>query len=236
MTLTRIIYPHAHTHARTHARTNERTHACTHARMQSRTHARMRAVSEMNALKFPELYRELQKRRYLSIKTFLMWTWAALYQGAVIMLGGIVLFEERFVHVVGITFTALIFTELIMVAVEVKRWHPLMLLAQVLAPPHPHSRGACTSPQGGHAPSPPHGASPLPTSLLAQVLTLLVYLGCIVALSSPQMLDAAFDIHFMLSVEFAWRVAAITAASTVPIWVGKLLGNVCAPEVVAKLS
>ena len=72
--------------------------------------------------------------------------------------------------------------------------------------------------------------------LLAQVLTLLVYLGCIVALSSPQMLDAAFDIHFMLSVEFAWRVAAITAASTVPIWAGKLLGNFCAPEVVAKLS
>lgn len=32
-------------------------------------------VSETNALKFPELYRELQKRRYLSLKTFLQWTW-----------------------------------------------------------------------------------------------------------------------------------------------------------------
>ena len=41
-----------------------------------------------------------------------------------------------------ITFTALIFTELIMVAVEVKRWHPLMLLAQVLHP----------LPVGAHAP------------------------------------------------------------------------------------
>ena len=50
-----------------------------------------------------------------------------------ITLGGIVLFEQRFVHVVGITFTALILTELIMVAVEVKRWHALMLLAQVIA-------------------------------------------------------------------------------------------------------
>jgi len=37
-------------------------------------------VSELNALKFPELYRELQKRRYLSIKTFLVWTWKAVYQ------------------------------------------------------------------------------------------------------------------------------------------------------------
>ena len=35
------------------------------------------------------------------------------------------------VHVVGITFTSLIFTELIIVAIEIKRWHPLMLLAQV---------------------------------------------------------------------------------------------------------
>ena len=60
-------------------------------------------VSESNALKFPQLYRELQKRRYLSIKTFLMWVWTAVYQGAVIMLGGIVLFEERFVHVVRTT-------------------------------------------------------------------------------------------------------------------------------------
>ena len=100
----------------------------------------------------------------------------------------------------GITFTALIFTELFMVAVEVRRWHPLMLLAQVL--------------------------------------TLLVYLGCIVALGAPQMigLQSTFDIRFMLSAGFAWRVAAITAASTVPIWAGKLLGNFCAPEVVAKLS
>jgi len=155
-------------------------------------------VSEMNALKFPELYHELQKRRYLSIKTFLIWAWKAVYQGGVIMLGGIFLFEERFVHVVGITFTALILTELIMVAVEVKRWHPLMLLAQVL--------------------------------------TLLIYLACIVALSSPDFIEATFDIHFMLSVTFALRVGALTAASTVPIWFGKLCTQYCAPRVVTKLA
>ena len=51
-------------------------------------------MSEVNALKFPQLYRELQKRRYLSIKTFLVWTWKALYQGGVIMLGGVLLFEQ----------------------------------------------------------------------------------------------------------------------------------------------
>lgn len=158
-------------------------------------------VSEPNALKFPELYRELQKRRYLSVKTFLVWTWKAVYQGCVIMLGGIVLFEQRFVHVVGITFTALILTELLMVAVEVKRWHPLMLLAQLL--------------------------------------TLLVYLACIVALSSPDFAGgtmAIFDLRFMLSVPFAFRVTILTAASTLPIWCGKACSHYCSPRVVSKLS
>ena len=116
------------------------------------------------------------------------------------MLLGVFLFEQRFVHVVGITFTALILTENLMVVCEIKRWHPFMLLAQVL--------------------------------------TLLVYLGCIVALGAPQMigLQSTFDIRFMLSTGFAWRVAAITAASTAPIWLGKLCAHYCAPQVVTKLA
>jgi len=52
-------------------------------------------ISAENALKFPELYRELQKRRHLSLKTFLVWTWKAIYQGGVIMLGAIYLFDRR---------------------------------------------------------------------------------------------------------------------------------------------
>ena len=155
-------------------------------------------VSESNALKFPELYRELQKRRYLSLKTFLLWTWKALYQGGVIMLGGVLLFEQRFVHVVGITFTSLILTENLMVAVEVKQWHAIMLLAQVL--------------------------------------TFLVYVGALVALSSPTMIEATFDLEFILTVGFLWRVALLTAASTLPIWAGKVFSNICAPKLVTKLS
>ena len=113
-------------------------------------------------------------------------------------LGGVLLFEQRFVHVVGITFTALILTENLMVAVEVKRWHPFMLLAQVL--------------------------------------TLLVYVGAIIALSSPAMLDSTFDLQFILTDEFAWRVALLTAASTVPIWIGRLTTHYCSPRVATKLS
>ena len=146
----------------------------------------------------PELCREPQKRRYLSLKTFLSWAWKALYQGGVIMLGGVLLFEQRFVHVVGITFTSLILTENLMVAVEVKRWHPLMLLAQVL--------------------------------------TLLVYMTALVALSSPMLLDATFDLQFILTVEFAWRVALLTVASTLPVWIVKIGCQCLAPRVATKLG
>ena len=99
---------------------------------------------------------------------------------------------------VAITFTSLILTENIMVAVEVKRWHPLMLLAQVL--------------------------------------TLLMYACCIVALSSPSLLGADFDIQFMLSVPFAWRVATLTAVSTLPVWLEKVYTHQCAPRAQLKLA
>ena len=46
------------------------------------------------------------------------------------MLLGFLLFESQFIHVVAITFTALIFTELLMVALTLRTWHGLMLLAQ----------------------------------------------------------------------------------------------------------
>ena len=99
---------------------------------------------------------------------------------------------------VGITFTSLILTENLMVVVEVKRWHPLMLLAQIL--------------------------------------TLLVYIGAIIGLSSPKLIEGDFDMSFILSVAFAWRVAALTVASTMPIWFMKVFAHFCSPRVVTKLA
>ena len=53
--------------------------------------------------------------------------------GGVIMLLGFLLFEAQFIHVVAITFTALILTELLMVAVTIRTWHGLMLLAELFS-------------------------------------------------------------------------------------------------------
>lgn len=53
--------------------------------------------------------------------------------GGIIMFGGLFLFDQDFIHVVSITFTALILTELLMVALTIRTWHWLMLLAEVIS-------------------------------------------------------------------------------------------------------
>ena len=49
------------------------------------------------------------------------------------MLLGFLLFEALFVHVVAITFTALVLNELLMVALTIRTWHGLMVLAQLFS-------------------------------------------------------------------------------------------------------
>lgn len=47
------------------------------------------------------------------------------------MYGALLAFDYDFIHVVSISFSALIVTELIMVAMTVHTWHWAMLIAQV---------------------------------------------------------------------------------------------------------
>ncbi|XP_017493917.1 PREDICTED: probable phospholipid-transporting ATPase IIB, partial [Rhagoletis zephyria] len=83
-------------------------------------------------LKFPELYK-LMKGRSLSYKTFFIWVLISIYQGSVIMYGSILLFNDEFIHVVAITFTAVILTELLMLALTVRTWHWLMIVAELIS-------------------------------------------------------------------------------------------------------
>ena len=89
-------------------------------------------VSDETALLYPELYKELTKGRSLSMRTFFQWLLISVYQGGIIMILAILLFEDEFLHIVSITFTALIFNELLMVAFEIKRWHRYMIYAEVV--------------------------------------------------------------------------------------------------------
>ncbi|XP_050504086.1 probable phospholipid-transporting ATPase IIB isoform X1 [Diabrotica virgifera virgifera] len=90
-------------------------------------------VSPEIALTYPELYKDLAKGRSLSYKTFFMWVLISIYQGGVIMYGALLLFEDEFIHIVAISFTSLILTELIMVALNIRTWHYLMVLAELFS-------------------------------------------------------------------------------------------------------
>lgn len=90
-------------------------------------------VTPQVALTYPELYKDLSKGRSMSFKTFFMWVLISIYQGGVIMYGALFLFEDDFIHIVGISFTALVLTELLMVALTIHTWHRYMVLAELLS-------------------------------------------------------------------------------------------------------
>ncbi|CAB3373244.1 Hypothetical predicted protein [Cloeon dipterum] len=90
-------------------------------------------VSSKIALTYPELYKELSKGRSLSFKTFFSWVLISIFQGGIIMYGALILFEDDFIHIVAISFTALVLTELTMVALTVRTWHYLMVLAELVS-------------------------------------------------------------------------------------------------------
>ena len=70
-------------------------------------------------LKFPVMYKTLQKGRNLNIKTFIYWVFKSVYQGAVIMIATVSFFESNYLNIISITFTVLIFIEIINVYSEV---------------------------------------------------------------------------------------------------------------------
>ena len=76
-------------------------------------------MSLEKVLKFPILYKSLQKGRNLNVKTFLYWVFKSVFQGSIIMIGTVVMFENNYLNIVSITFTVLIFIEVINVYSEV---------------------------------------------------------------------------------------------------------------------
>ena len=85
-------------------------------------------VNVSAVMKFPPLYKTLQKGRSLSTKTFLIWLWKSIFQGCVIMLASVIFFKESFTNIVTITFSALIIIELLNVYSEVRHTLSIFIL------------------------------------------------------------------------------------------------------------
>ncbi|KAG9102404.1 putative aminophospholipid-translocase [Ceratobasidium sp. 370] len=151
-----------------------------------------RDVNESLALLYPELYKELTKGRSLSFKTFFTWCVISVYQGGAIMIMSLLLFENEFLNIVAISFTALILNELIMVALEITTWHLYMVISEVV--------------------------------------TLFFYV------ISIAFLPEYFDLSFVLSWRFAWKVALIVCVSSVPLWLIKTVRSRVRPATYSKLT
>ena len=85
------------------------------------------------ALTYPELYKELAKGRSLSFKTFFLWILISIYQGGAIMYGSLILFEQDMNHIVAISFTSLILTELLMVGLTIRTWHYINIISMLFS-------------------------------------------------------------------------------------------------------
>jgi phospholipid-translocating ATPase len=81
-----------------------------------------------NCLKFPNLYNKLLKGREMNLKNFLWWVFKSIFQASIIMFGSIFLFKDQlFIMIVTVTFTALIFLEILNVYTEINKFHPFMV-------------------------------------------------------------------------------------------------------------
>lgn len=91
-----------------------------------------RDVDEELANLYPELYKELKTGRSLSYRSFFGWVFVSVYQGAVIEgLSQILEGSIQGKRLVSVSFTALILNELLMVAISVTTWHPIMIVCLI---------------------------------------------------------------------------------------------------------
>ena len=68
----------------------------------------------------------------LNLKNFLWWVFKSIYQAMVIMFGALYLFDDGlFLIIVTVTFTALIFLEILNVYTEINKFHKFMIVSLI---------------------------------------------------------------------------------------------------------
>ena len=81
-------------------------------------------------IKYPHLYKPLLKGRELNTKNFLWWLFKSVLQAGIIMFGSMILFPDKlFLKIVTVTFTSLIYLEILNIYMEINKWHFFMAFA-----------------------------------------------------------------------------------------------------------
>ena len=91
-------------------------------------------IDDKTVIAFPELYVLCQKGRFFSPKTFIKWICLALYQGSAIIFLTVAVFgvegiDER--HFQSISFTAMLLTEFVLVAIEVNHFNIISFISEI---------------------------------------------------------------------------------------------------------
>ncbi|OAX84957.1 hypothetical protein ACJ72_00659 [Emergomyces africanus] len=145
-----------------------------------------RDVDEELANLYPELYKELKTGRSLSYRSFFTWVLVSVYQGSIIQgLSQILVKEVTGPKLISVSFTALVLNELVMVAVSITTWHPVMILC-------------------------------------------IVGTAAVYAASVPFLGDY-FDLKYVITLAWVWRVAVVAAVALVPVWAVKLISRTWSP-------
>lgn len=130
------------------------------------------------------------------------------------MFGALLLFEDEFIHVVSISFTALILTELIMVALTIRTWHWLMMLAELIS---------------------------LIIYVLSLIILRDFFGKLMTPVQAPkvevsQHVQCVSDAEFIQTWGFIWKTVVITAVSCLPLYIVKFLRKKFSPPSYQKLS
>ena len=89
-------------------------------------------INKENVIKFPDLYKVLLKGRELNFKNFLWWFFKSIIQSSIIMFGAIILFDKQiYLKIVTVTFTSLIYLEILNVYMEIIKFHKFMIISLV---------------------------------------------------------------------------------------------------------
>lgn len=84
-------------------------------------------VDKKTAMDFSILYKNLQKGRELTLKTFLIWIMLSIYQAFIIMFINSAFFDNPYQNFISITFTSLIFVQLLNTFGEVHQFNYAIL-------------------------------------------------------------------------------------------------------------
>ncbi|ANQ10969.1 Phospholipid-transporting ATPase [Plasmodium coatneyi] len=80
---------------------------------------------------YPEIYKNKKHKRRLDLKSFFIIVWISIFQGTVVMLGALKLFNDNYNNLINISFSSLIVLEIMNIHLEVESWHPLMISANI---------------------------------------------------------------------------------------------------------